>query len=316
MSEPGLGDAQHGMFEIDDVRLHYVRRGTGPLILCLHGFPQHWYAFRHILAHFGNDYTVVAVDLRGTNLSTRPAKLRDNGVWVAADDMTALVKHLGFETCVVMGHDWGGAIAYSMALHYPDMIASLVILSASHPATFDRELHYNVAQIAGGEHWLFLRKADSAALLMADDFAGLKAVFAEHSFFSNDDRVAYLAAWRQPGAIEGMVAWYHKEGWGPAEDATPAHGNYVREMPLLKISQPTLVIYGDADKFLHPGNYNDLTTWVEKLTIHCIRGGSHWILDQYPQVLNDLIEPFLAQYAVPSRYFPLMFGGVDLSNQH
>lgn len=78
MSEPGLGSAQHGTFAVDDVRLHYVKQGAGPLVLCVHGFPRHWYAFRHILAHFGNDYTVVAVDLRGTNLSTRPAKLRDN----------------------------------------------------------------------------------------------------------------------------------------------------------------------------------------------------------------------------------------------
>ncbi|WP_332774610.1 alpha/beta fold hydrolase [Polaromonas sp.] len=297
MSSSRPAELQHGHFEVDDVRLHYVKCGAGPLLLCLHGFPQHWYAFRHILAEFGKDHTVVAVDLRGVNLSSRPSKVRDNGVWVGAEDMLSLVENLGFRTCTVIGHDWGGAIAYSMALHRPEVIDRLVILSASHPATFERELHCNVQQIAEGGHWLFLRSEGSAAHLKRDDYAALKAIFAEYAFFSGEDRAAYLEAWRQPGAVEGMTAWYRKEGWGPSEGDTPAHGNYVQEVPDLKVSQPTLVIYGDADRYLHTGNYGGLDAWVKDLEIHRIRGASHWILDEHPELINSLLRPFLAKTA-------------------
>jgi pimeloyl-ACP methyl ester carboxylesterase len=288
-------ELRHGMFAVDDVELHYVMAGSGPLLLCLHGFPQHWYAFRHVIAEFAPDHTVVAVDLRGVNQSSRPSKLRDNGVWAAVDDMAALVKHLGFETCTVVGHDWGGAIGYAMALHRPAQVERLVILSASHPATFDRELHHNPEQIKGGGHWLFLRTRHSAERLAANDCAALKAIFTEHDFFSEADLAAYLEAWRRPGAVDGMVAWYHKEGWGPAEGDTPAYGNYVREQPSLVISQPTLVIYGDQDKFLHVNNYVDLQRWVKRLDIHVIAGASHWILDEHPVGVNAMVRRFFSE---------------------
>ena len=145
---------EHGTLAVDDVSLHYVKAGAGPLLLCIHGFPQHWYAFRHVIEEFACDHTVVAVDLRGFNLSTDPAKLRDNGPWVCADDMAALVRHLGFETCVAIGHDLGGPVCYSMALHWPRMLSRLVVLQAAHPGTLDRELHHNPEQIASGGHWL------------------------------------------------------------------------------------------------------------------------------------------------------------------
>ena len=277
------------------MRLHYARAGSGPLLLFVHGFPQHWYAFRHQLAEFARDHTVVAVDLRGVNLSSKPARLWENGVWIGAEDMRLLLSHLGFSRCTLVGHDWGAAIGYSFALHFPDALERLVIISGSHPATFDRELHYNEEQIAGGGHWLFLRRADSATHLKADDYGRLRGLFAEHGFFTEEDRRAYLEAWRQPGAVEGLVAWYRKEGWGPAHNGVPAHGNYVQEVSSLVVNTPTLVIYGDADRYLHPGNYEGLDEYLRDYVIHRIPGGSHWLLDEAPDLVNTYLRRFLAE---------------------
>jgi len=279
--------------EVNGIRLHYVVAGEGPLLLLVHGFPQHWYAFRHQLLEFSKDHTVVAVDLRGVNLSGKPANAWEHGVWFSVEDMRALIRHLGFSTCTLVGHDWGGAIGYSLALHYPDVLERLVVLSASHPGTFDRELHENLAQIQAGANWLFLRRKDSASRLMANDFAALRVRFAEHEFFSEQDREIYLAAWRQPGAVQAMVGWYQKEGWGPAEGATPAHGNYVQEVSPLVVKTETLVIYGDADQYILPGNFEGLDTYVSRLTLIKIAGGSHWMLDEHPELINRHIRQFI-----------------------
>lgn len=205
---------EHGTLAVDDVSLHYVKAGAGPLLLCIHGFPQHWYAFRHVIEEFACDHTVVAVDLRGFNLSTRPAKLRDNGPWVCADDMAALVRHLGFETCVAIGHDLGGPVCYSMALHWPRMLSRLVVLQAAHPGTLDRELHHNPEQIASGGHWLALRRADSAERLRQNDYALLKTIFDGNNFFTEADREVYLESWRRPGTVEGMGRLVSQGGRG------------------------------------------------------------------------------------------------------
>ncbi|OCK58742.1 alpha/beta hydrolase [Bradyrhizobium sp. LMTR 3] len=293
MSAPNAAELRHEYADVGGAHLHYVIAGSGPLMLFVHGFPQHWYAFRHQLKEFSVDHTVVAVDLRGVNLSSRPAKLRDNGVWVAADDMKSLIQQLGFSKCTMVGHDWGAAVGYSFALHHREMLDRLVILSGSHPATFDRELHYNEKQIRGGKHWLRLRRPDSAKKLAENDFAALKRTFEEHDFFSKEDLEAYLTAWRQPGAIEGMVAWYQAEGWGPAEGSSPAYGNYVHEISPLTIAVPTLVIFGNEDKFLVNENYDGLETYVPDLTLREIVGGSHWILDEHPTIVNRHIREFL-----------------------
>jgi pimeloyl-ACP methyl ester carboxylesterase len=286
---------QHGTFAVDDVSLHYVKAGAGPLLLCIHGFPQHWYAFRHVIEAFACDHTVVAVDLRGFNLSARPAKQRDYGPWVCADDMAALVRHLGFETCVAIGHDLGGPVCYSMALHWPQLLSRLVVLQAAHPGTLDRELHHNGEQIASGGHWLALRKADSAERIRANDYALLKTIFDGNDFFTEADQQVYPDAWRRPGTVEGMVGWYRKEGLGPAEGLTPAFGNYAHEAGSLIIDHPTLVVYGDADSHLRPGLWQGLEAWVPDLELHRIEGAGHWILEQHPARINALIRAFLAR---------------------
>lgn len=124
---------EHRFADVNGVRLQYAISGSGPLMLCVHGFPQCRYTFRHQLAEFARDHAMVAMDLRGYNLSSKPANLWEYGTWQSAEDCRALVEHLGFERYVHVGHDTGGVVGYSMAPHYPDMLERLVILTAAQP---------------------------------------------------------------------------------------------------------------------------------------------------------------------------------------
>ena len=135
-----VAGVSHEYADVNGLRLHYARAGSGPLIVFLHGFPQCWYEWRHQLAEFGRDHLAVAPDLRGYNLSDKPAHLSEYGPWKAAEDVRALADHLGADRFVLVGHDWGAATGWSFALHHPERLERLVILSTAHPVLFDRAL--------------------------------------------------------------------------------------------------------------------------------------------------------------------------------
>jgi pimeloyl-ACP methyl ester carboxylesterase len=285
---------RHEFADVNSVRLHYVRAGSGPLMVFLHGFPQGWFIFRRQLEAFARDHTVVAADLRGYNLSSKPARPWEYGSWASAEDTRALVRHLGFDTFTLVGHDTGGTVGYSLALHHPDLLDRLVILSTAHPATFDRELNHNPDQIAASQYLLYLRRPDSAAALAANDFAALRTIFAPHRFFSEEDMERHLEAWRQPGATQGMLGWYQREGLGPRDgDGTPARGNFVPEVSPLVIDTPSLVVYAENDEFIRPSCFAGLGDYMPNLALHEVSGASHWLLDEHADLINDYIRDFV-----------------------
>ncbi len=284
---------KHEYAELDAVRLHYARAGRGPLIVFLHGFPQCWYTFRHQLADFGRDHLAIAVDLRGYNLSSKPAKLDQYGPWPAAQDIRQLVDSLGYERFVLVGHDWGAAAAWTLALHEPDLLEALVILATPHPATFDRALHEDREQQQASRYLLALRRADVEPRLAAEDFAALRATL-NHPFLGAQDLARYLESWRQPGALAGMLRWYRREGLGPAEDGTPARGNYAPQITPLTVDVPTLVIYPAADLYTRPAAHRGLDRYVSQLTFVTIAGATHWIAEQHPAEVNRYIRDFIA----------------------
>jgi epoxide hydrolase 4 len=295
-----MSDLQHEYTDVNDIRLHYVHAGEGPLMLFLHGFPQCWYQFRHQLPEFAADHLVVAPDQRGYNLSSKPAELWRYGVWPAVEDARALVEQLGYDRFVLVGHDWGAATGWSFALHYPEMLDGLVILSTGHPALFHRELCENPEQQEASQYLLGLRRPDSPELFAADDFAYSRPTLDQLDFLTDEDRDVYFDAWREPGAVAGMLAWYQREGLGPPEDGTPARGNSVPEVTPMKIDVPTLVLYGDADLYTRPGCHRGLDQYVSDLTFHNIEAGSHWPSDEHPQLVNRWIREFLSARATAS----------------
>src|ERR1035438_5433196 len=125
--------------EVNGIRLHYVSAGKGPLILFLHGFPEFWYEWKNQLAEFGQDHLAVAPDMRGYNLSDKPSEVEQYQVRILIEDVRALAEHLGHKKkFILVGHDWGGAVAWAYAMAHPETLEKLVIVNAPHPGVFAR----------------------------------------------------------------------------------------------------------------------------------------------------------------------------------
>lgn len=285
-------DIEHDYADLGNVRLHYAHAGQGPLMVFVHGFPQCWHMWRHQLAEFGRDHLVLAPDLRGYNLSSKPDALHEYGPWPAARDIKALLESVDRERLVLVGHDWGAATAWTFALHHPDMLDALVILATPHPATFDWALREDPEQQHASQYLLGLRRPEVEPLLAAEDFATLRATLA-HPFLDDEDMRHYLQSWRQPGALTGMLNWYRREGLGPSESGVPARGNYAPQITPLTIDVPTLVLYPSADIYTRPPAHHGLDKYVPDLTFCTIEGATHWIAEEHPQLVNQHIRAFL-----------------------
>ncbi len=284
----------HDYADVNSVRLHYVSEGSGDLILFLHGFPEFWYAWREQLAEFGKDHRAVAVDMRGYNLSEKPSAVEAYRMPELIEDVRALIAHLGYRTCTLVGHDWGGVVAWAFAMRHPDYLGRLVIINAPHPVIFGRELRENPAQQRASRYMLTFRSPEGESVLAADHYAALvNGVLTPKEAFSDADRDAYLAAWSQPGALTGGLNYYRAAQLGPPTD------DMARDVPTQPapnapvITVPTLVIWGERDTALLTGNLDGLDAQVANLTIVRIPDGTHWIIHEQPARVDDEIRKFL-----------------------
>jgi pimeloyl-ACP methyl ester carboxylesterase len=295
MDSTALPGFTHEYADANRIRTHYARAGEGPLIIFLHGFPQCWYEFRHQLIEFSRDHLTVAPDLRGYNLTGKPEHLQDYGVLPAVEDLRELVtEHLGYDSFVLVGHDWGGAVGWSFALHHPELLDRLVILCTAHPALLERELRESAEQQEASQYMLALRPPQGEQILSTDNYAVMRAQFEQFHFLDEKDLDVYHEAWSRPGALTGMVNWYRREGLGPpTHEGTAAHGDYAREVFSQVVQVPTLVLYPDDDIYVRPGCHRGLDRYVQDLTFKTVPGGSHWIAEELPEIVNAEIRQFL-----------------------
>ena len=253
---------KHEFADVNGVRLHYARAGQGKLILFVHGFPEFWYAWKDLLPEFGRDHLAVAPDMRGYNLSSKPADVTDYAVPHLVDDLRALAKSLGHEKFILVAHDWGGGVAWSLGIHHPECLEKLVIINAPHPALFERELNRNPAQQAASQYMLLFRSPKAEATLAANNYAFLvDAVLTrglKKGHFTEDDRQAYLTAWSQPGALTGSLNWYRAAGIGPPTKADAKARSFEPSAGPSKVNVPTLVIWGEKDQALVKENLDGL----------------------------------------------------------
>jgi pimeloyl-ACP methyl ester carboxylesterase len=270
--------------DVNGVRLHYVEAGAGRPILFLHGFPEFWYAWKHQLDHFAPDHRVIALDQRGYHLSDKPEAVSAYALPVLVEDVRALLDHLGLQKVTLVGHDWGGVVAWAFAMAHAERLDRLVIINAPHPAVFRRELASNPAQQEASRYIGIFRTPQAESLLLANDCAALERIVladgVAKGYFTPEDRAEYLAAWTQPGAITGGLNWYRAMG-----AALP--GEYI-------FATPVLVIWGMKDTALLPGNLDGLDQWVARLHVERVPEADHWIVHQCPELVNRLIREFLA----------------------
>jgi pimeloyl-ACP methyl ester carboxylesterase len=293
----------HAFVEVNGIRLHYVSVGRGPLILFVHGFPEFWYEWRKQLGEFGRDHQAVAPDMRGYNLSGKPVDLAQYRVPHMVEDLRALAAHLGHEKFVLVGHDWGGVVAWAFAIAHPERLHRLVIVNAPHPAIFDREIRENPAQQNASRYMLTFRSPEAEAILSADNYARLVEVLSRDlgERFTAADRAAYLAAWSQPGALTGGLNWYRAAGVGPpAADGAPARPPGA-DPARLTVRVPTLVIWGERDTALLTGNLVDLERFVPDLRIERVPDGTHWVVHEQPELVNRLIRDFVGPHKAATK---------------
>jgi pimeloyl-ACP methyl ester carboxylesterase len=284
--------------EINGVRLHYIATGKGPLIIFLHGFPEFWYEWKNQLAEFGKDHLAVAPDMRGYNLSGKPTGVEPYEMKYLVEDVRALADHLGHKRFVLVGHDWGGAVAWAFAIAHPDRLEKLIIVNAPHPAVFGRLLRDDPAQQKASQYMLMFRGDQAEAALSANNYgtlvnivlgAGLKS-----GVFTEKDRDAYIQAWSQPGALTGGLNYYRAArigppasgtGDAPKSDTPPAAAQFM-------VKVPTLVIWGEKDTALLTSNLEGLDQFVPQLTIKRIPEGSHWVIHERPAEVNGYMRDF------------------------
>ena len=294
----------HRSAEVNGVKLHYVTRGKGRLILFLHGFPEFWYEWKDQLVDFGRDHRAVAPDLRGYNLSSKPEKVEQYAVPLLVEDVRALAASLGAgpkKKMILVGHDWGGAVAWAFAIQHPDYVEKLVIINAPHPEIFARELRSNPAQQKASSYMLLFRSEQAEATLSANNYEALtRAVFersARPAAFTEEDRRLYLEAWSRPGALTGGLNYYRAARVGPPAGSgeSSSQPNFAAALPSLEVKVPTLVIWGEKDTALLTGNLDGLEQYVPNLRVRRIPDGTHWVIHEQPSLVNAYIREFLGR---------------------
>jgi pimeloyl-ACP methyl ester carboxylesterase len=288
---------QHDYADVNGVRLHYAKAGQGKLIVFVHGFPEFWYCWKAQLAEFGRDHLAVAPDMRGYNLSSKPAEVSQYAVPLLVEDIRAFARSLGHERFVLVAHDWGGGVAWSFAIRHPECVEKLVIINAPHPALFERELANNPVQQAASQYILFFRSPKAEASLSADNYAALVDTVLtrglKKGYFTEADKDAYIAAWSQPGALTGSLNWYRAAGIGPPSGEAKAR-SFESNLESTRVKVPTLVIWGEKDKALVKENLDGLEAYVADLTIRRIEDGTHWVIHEQPALVSGYIREFLA----------------------
>jgi len=284
---------------VNNIKLHYAKAGSeeGDLIVFLHGFPQFWYMWRDQLLEFSKDYLAVAPDMRGYNLSSKPKEIEQYQTHYMVEDLRALVEeHFGRNKCILVGHDWGGVVAYPFANRHPNLVEKLIIINAPHPNVFAKLLAKNKDQQKSSQYVLFFRSNRAEETLSANNYSNLINIIKTNNMvFTDDDASMYINAWSQPEALTGGLNYYRAASMTP-----PTKGEKINllmsEETFVKstmINVPTLVIWAENDTALTVHNLEDLDEYIPDLTIKRISEGSHWVINEQPDKINALIRDFI-----------------------
>jgi pimeloyl-ACP methyl ester carboxylesterase len=278
----------HGFAELDEVRLHYVEAGDGPLVVLLHGFPEFWFGWRRqIPALAGAGFRVVAPDMRGYNLSSRPSGVRAYDLDRLAADVAGLIGERGSDRALVAGHDWGAAVAWWTAIRRPEVVERLAILNVPHPRRFLRGLR-NPRQLARSWYMAFFQAPWLPERLLARrDYRALRFVFsdARPGAFAPGEMDRYMEAWSRPGAVAASLNYYRA-----LTRRSPA-----RTMGALQpVQAPTLVIWGVHDRALEAELAEPDRADVPNLQGVVRLDASHWVQLDEPERVNRLLIEFFS----------------------
>src|SRR6266542_6357019 len=289
---------QHRFVDANGLRLHVVTQepapehanAAAPLVVLLHGFPEFWYSWRHqIPALAGAGFRVVALDMRGYNRSDKPGGVADYAAGALVEDVARLIRERGEERAVVVGHDWGGAVAWGFAMRHPEMLERLVVLNSPHPARFFDGLR-TARQLRKSWYMFFFQlPVVPEAWVRAGDYARLRSVLrrdpVRSDAFTPADIERYVAALSQPGAVAGGINYYRalfRRRPGRTRGA------------MRPVAAPVMVIWGERDRYLGAELAEPDATLVPNVRVERLPDASHWVQNDRPERVNALLLDFLA----------------------
>ena len=272
------------------VRLHVAQAGPtdGPLAILLHGFPEaHFEWQRQLPALAAAGFRVLAPDQRGYNLSDKPREVAAYNLDTLVDDVLGLIEHAAREKAYLVGHDWGGAVAWWLAAKYPERVERLVILNVPHPIVLGRALRTSWSQRRRSWYMFYFQLARlPEASLRAGNWRALARTMQRSSIpgtFSEADMKRYRAAWAQPGAATGMVNWY-RAMW----QARP------QRLASVRITVPTLVLWGLRDNVLGAEMIQPSLDLCDDGRLVAFDDATHWVAHEKPDAVNRRLLEFLS----------------------
>lgn len=272
-----LGES--GFADSNGVKIHYQTMGEGPLVVMIHGFPDYWYTWRNQMPVLAEKFKVVAIDQRGYNQSDQPEGVENYTTDKLVSDVHAVVKHLGRERATIIGHDWGGIVAWTFAMQHPEMTERLVILNLPHPWGLQRELANNPQQQKNSQYARNFQMPGSHKFLTAE---GLSTWVKDE-----DARKFYTEAFKR-SSFEAMLNYYK------ANYPKQPYQEPVGDPP--KVQCSTLVIHGLGDMYLLASGLNETWNWIEKdLTIVTVPGAEHFVQHDKPEFVSKTIMQWLSR---------------------
>jgi len=269
--------AEHRYANNNGVKIHYALYGSGPLVVFLHGFPDYWLTWRHQMLALAKSFRAAALDMRGYNLSDKPKGVENYNINRLVDDAAAVIAAEGEKSAVIVGHDWGGATAWNIAMRRPELVGRLAILNMPHPYSLARELATNPEQVKYSQY---------ARNFMDPEF--YKQISLER-----------LGNWVRDPAAKAK----HLEAMQRSDPQAMLHyyqANYPREpyrvwnSEPVHVKMPTLLIHGLKDKALAATGLNGLWNWVDAdLTITTIPGADHFVQQDAADLVSRTLLAWL-----------------------
>ncbi len=283
-SEQDVADrVSHHFADSGGVKIHYVSIGQGPLVLFIHGFPDYWYSWRHQMEALAERHRCVAMDLRGYNQSDKPKGQEQYDASLLVADVIAVIRDTGQERATVVGHDWGGFVAWQVALSRPEAVERLIICNLPHPRGIMRELATNEEQQRNSQYARNFQLPEAHKNLTAEGLAMMR------SRGNPDLRARFQAAFEQSD-MEAMLNYYKQ--------------NYPREPyqedagPLVKVAMPVLMFHGLKDTALHHHGLNNTWEWLDQdLTLVTIPSAGHWVHEEAPDLVSRTMRAWLEIHA-------------------
>jgi epoxide hydrolase 4 len=272
--------------KVNGIELHSSEEGEAgsEVIIFLHGFPEYggaWQKQLNFMAH--NGYHAIAPDQRGYNLSSKFKEVKAYLIKYLIADIVALINRITSNRIILAGHDWGGAVAWELAMRHPGLLKKLVILNMPHPAVMIHTLKTNPQQML--KSWylaLFQIPVIPELICKSFDFKFLKQGLlktAHKNTFSEGQMINYKQTWRQPGALQSMINWYRASRYYSVKDVT--------------ITVPTLIIWGKNDQFLKASMAQSSIERCVDGKIFILDNATHWLHHEMPDQINRLILDFI-----------------------